>query len=175
MAHLPGMMPGCAVGEMLATDRERNARLPAGAWRPAGPPGEDSYPRQLVHRPRFLAPPSAGASPEAVMLRLTATVEPGQAGDLASTVLARAARPGAGASTIVLVLDGTVDSDCLEALALLQDRLRALGTCLRLVIGPRGSGQPREPAASTSVTSLAIHPSLRSAVLAVFAARLGPG
>jgi len=128
-----------------------------------------------VHRPRFLAPPSAGASPEAVMLRLTATVEPGQAGDLASTVLARAARPGAGASTIVLVLDGTVDSDCLEALALLQDRLRALGTCLRLVIGPRGSGQPREPAASTSVTSLAIHPSLRSAVLAVFAARLGPG
>lgn len=107
---------------------------------------------------------------------LTATVEPGQAGDLASAVLARAAEVAARPESVVLALDGAVDTRYLEELCSLQEKLRAFGTCLRLVIVPHGPRQQlREKAANTPKTPLAIYPSLRSAVLAAYAARLGPG
>jgi hypothetical protein len=109
---------------------------------------------------------------QASVLCLAATVEPGQAGDVTSTVLARVTSAGERGSTVVLALDGAVDADCLQALCSLQERLRALGVCLRLAIRPE---QSRNQAPSRSVTSLTIHPTLRSALLAAYAARLGPG
>jgi hypothetical protein len=108
-------------------------------------------------------------------LCLAATVGPRQFGDLASAVLARtAAGPGpqAGTVVLVLVLDGDIDAGWPEALGLLGQRLSALGTCLRLVITPQGAARQLRGEASAS---LAIHPNLRSAMLAAYAARLGPG
>jgi hypothetical protein len=128
-----------------------------------------------VRKPRFLAPSTAAGTSEALVLCLAATVQRGQTDDVTSTVLARAAESGAREGTVVLALDGAVDAECLQSLCSLQDRLRALGMCLRLAICPEEPGrQPRKQTAMRA-TSLAIHPTLRSALLATYAARLGPG
>ena len=129
-----------------------------------------------MRKPRFLALPRPRVSPEAFVVCLAATVEPGQAAGLTSAVVARAAKAGPRAGTVVLALAGAVDVGLVEALCSLQEELRSLGTCLRLVVVPQGPRQQlREQAASAPGTSLAIHPSVRSAVLAAYAARLGPG
>ena len=129
-----------------------------------------------MRKPLFLAPSRPEGTSEAVVLCLAVTVRPSQTDDTTSTVLARAAESGARAGTVVLVLDGAVDIGCLEALCSLQERLRARGMGLRLAIRPAEPlRQLRRETASTSVTSLAIHPTLRSALLAAYAARPGPG
>jgi len=129
-----------------------------------------------VRKPQFRARSRAEGIPEAFVLCLAATVGPGQADDVASTVLARAAECAAErrarAGTVVLALDGAVDADCLEALCCLQEGLRTLGMCLRLAIGP---GEPGRQPRTVAGNALAVHPTLRSALLATYAARLGPG
>ena len=129
-----------------------------------------------MRKPAFLVQSRAEGSSEASVLCLAATTEPGRADDVTGAVLARAATSGIRGGTVVLALDGAVDADCLEALCSLQDRLRALGMCLRLAVGPdEPRRQLRKEAASRVATSLAIHPTLRSALLATYAACLGPG
>jgi hypothetical protein len=129
-----------------------------------------------VRKPLFLVQSRAEGTSEASVLCLAATAEPSRADDVTSAVLARAATSGAPGGTVVLALDGTVDADCLEALCSLQERLHALGMCLRLAVGPdEPRRQLRKEAVSRPVTSLAIHPTLRSALLATYAAYLGPG
>ena len=128
-----------------------------------------------MRKPLFLVQSRAEGTSEASVLCLAATAEPGRADDVTSAVLARATS-GVPGGTVVLALDGAVDADCLEALCSLQERLHALGMCLRLAVGPdEPRRQLRKEAASRPVTSLAIHPTLRSALLATYAAYLGPG
>lgn len=128
-----------------------------------------------MRKPLFLVQSRAEGTSEASVLCLAATAEPGRADDVTSAVLARATS-GVPGGTVVLALDGAVDADCLEALCSLQERLHALGMCLRLAVGPdEPRRQLRKEAASRPVTSLAIHPTLRSALLATYAACLGPG
>ena len=129
-----------------------------------------------MRKPLFLVQSRAEGTSEASVLCLAATAEPGRTDDVTSAVLARAATSGVPGGTVVLALDGAVDADCLEALCSLQERLHALGMCLRLAVGPdEPRRQLRKEAASRPVTSLAIHPTLRSALLATYAAYLGPG
>lgn len=129
-----------------------------------------------MQKPLFLAQSRAEGTSEASVLCLAATAEVGRADEVTSAVLARAATSGVPGGTVVLALDGAVDADCLEALCSLQERLRALGMCLRLAVGPdEPRRQLRKEGASRPVTSLAIHPTLRSALLATYAACLGPG
>lgn len=124
----------------------------------------------------FLAQSRTEDTSEASVLCLAATAEPGRADDVTSAVLARAATAEVLGGTVVLALDGAVDTDCLEALCSLQERLHALGMCLRLAVGPdEPRRRLRKEVASRPVTSLAIHPTLRSALLATYAADLGPG
>ena len=129
-----------------------------------------------MQKPLFLARSRAEGTSEASVLCLAATAEPGRADDVTSAVLARAATSAVPGGTVVLALDGAVDADCLGPLCSLQERLRVLGMCLRLAVGPdEPRRQLRKEAASRPVTSLAIHPTLRSALLATYAACLGPG
>jgi hypothetical protein len=129
-----------------------------------------------VRKSLFLAQSRAEGTSEASVLCLAATAERGRADAVTSAVFARAATSEVPGGTVVLALDGAVDADCLEALRSLQERLRALGMCLRLAVGPdEPRRQLRKEAASRPVTSLAIHPTLRSALLATYAAYLGPG
>lgn len=129
-----------------------------------------------MRKPLFLAQSRAEDTSEASVLCLAATAEPGRADDVTSAVLARAATSEVSRGTVVLALDGAVDTDCLEALCSLQERLRALGMCLRVAVGPdEPRRQLRKEEVSRPVTSLAIHPTLRSALLATYAAHLGPG
>jgi hypothetical protein len=129
-----------------------------------------------VQKPLFLAQSRAEGPSEASVLCLAATAEVGRADDVTNAVLARAATSRVPGGTVVLALDGTVDADCLEALCSLQERLRALGMCLRLAVGPdEPRRRLRKEAASGPATSLAIHPTLRSALLATYASCLGPG
>jgi hypothetical protein len=129
-----------------------------------------------VRKPLFLAPSRTEGTPEAVVLCLAVTVGPSQSDDTTSTVLAYAAESGARAGTVILALDGAVDVGCLEALCSLQERLRVRGMGLRLAIRPEEPlRHVRKGTASPPVTSLAIHPTLRSALLATYAARPGPG
>ena len=129
-----------------------------------------------MRNPLFLARSRAEGTSEASVLCLAATAEPGRADDVTSAVLARAGTLGVRGGTVVLALDGAIEPDCLEALCSLQERLRSLGMCLRLAVGPdEPRRQLRKEAASRPVTPLAIHPTLRSALLASYAACLGPG
>ena len=124
-----------------------------------------------MRRPLFLALSREARAPEALVLCLTASVEPGQTDELTGIVLARAAEGGVRGGTVVLALDDAVDADCLAALYSLQERLRELGMCLRLAIRPEERHHLRKDATSR----LSIYHTLRSAVLATYAACLGPG
>jgi hypothetical protein len=121
------------------------------------------------------------------ILRLSGTLSPGQAHVLAGAVLARLAGPGwpagpgrAGASmpTVVLELEVTagIAADGEAALRSLHERLRMTGIRLRLVIaaGPLRD-RLRCAGCGPCAPALAVHPSLRSAVLAAYAELPGPG
>jgi anti-anti-sigma regulatory factor len=103
-------------------------------------------------------------------LRLSGAVRPGLAGELAAAVLARAAECG-GAATVVLELAGTAEIDAAgrAALCSLHSELRALGTSLRLVVTDRAAREALRGG------GLAVHPSMRCAVLAAYAELPGPG
>jgi anti-anti-sigma regulatory factor len=104
------------------------------------------------------------------ILRLSGAVPPGRGGELATAVLARTAESG-GAATVVLELAGTVEIDAAgrAALCSLHTELRALGTSLRLVVAARAARDGLRGG------GLAVHPSMRCAVLAAYAELPGPG
>jgi hypothetical protein len=111
------------------------------------------------------------------ILRLSGAAPPGQAGMLATAVLARLADYGT-AATVVLELEGAreIDAAGREALCFLHAALRARGSSLRVVVAARHArealcgGGP-----GPSADGLAVHPSMRSAVLAAYAELPGPG
>ena len=111
-------------------------------------------------------------------LRLASTLQPGQAGLLTDTVLARVLGRGREVGTVVLDLTaaGDIDADGCAALHGLHDRLRSIGTRLRVVAA---AGKLRDRLGEAGLTHRigpeAIHPSLRAAVLATYAALPGPG
>jgi hypothetical protein len=117
------------------------------------------------------------ARPEAAVLCLAATIWPGgRANDLSGAVLARLDESVSGVGAVVLAPDGDIDTTCLRAICVLHERLRARGIQLRLVTTTQEQAkQLLTSAVNGTVTSLAVHPSLRSAVLAACAALPGPG
>jgi hypothetical protein len=146
-----------------------------GGRRPARQPGNNS-PEAAMCITRFLPLSRTEAGAAASVLCLAATVAPETAGDLGGAVLARLAGSGCEVGTVVLVPDGDIDAAGLETMCTLHERLRARGIRLYLVIGtPETAQLLRTSTAGTTVTALAVHPSLRSAVLAACAALPGPG
>lgn len=131
--------------------------------------------RVMPPRTRALTLEHVGAP---AVLRLRITLAPGLAEVLAEAVLARVLAGNRAVGTLVLDL-GTgaeIDAATCDALHALDDRLRALGTRLRLVTG---SAQVRDRLRDSGLNhrlgSEAIHPSLRAAVLASYAGLPGPG
>ncbi len=146
-----------------------------GGTRPARQPGNNPA-GAAMRITRFLPLSRTEAGAAASVLCLAATVGPGTAGDLGGAVLARLAGSAGDVGTVVLAPDGDIDAACLEGMSALHEELRARGIQLYLVIGtPETAQLLRTPAAGPTVTPLAVHPSLRSAVLAACAALPGPG
>jgi hypothetical protein len=112
------------------------------------------------------------------VLRLTVTVDTGQAGQLPAAVAARLADCDCQAVTVVLTIDGDppADDTLRAALDVLQHGLRAQGA--RLVLVP-GTGTVRKYLEQTGPEAppspLAVYPTERSAVLASYAELVGPG
>lgn len=131
-------------------------------------PGRRDHPERRDRRNR----------PRITVLRLAAVLEPAVAELLTEAVLARVLACGRDVGTVVLDLGpGTeIEAESCAALHALHDCLRRLGTRLRLAAA---SAQARELFRSTGLTHQlgagAIHPSLRSAVLATYAELPGPG
>jgi hypothetical protein len=146
-----------------------------GGRRPTRPAGNDSV-EGAVWSFRILSLSRAEASAAASVLCLAATVRRGSASDLPGAVLARLAESARDVGTVVLAPDGDIDTGCLAAICALHEGLRARGIQLRLVSGtPETAQQLRTSAVSTTVTALAVHPTVRSAVLTAYAALPGPG
>ncbi len=124
---------------------------------------------------RFLPPPRGAAGTGAPVLCLAATCTADRASELSGAVLARLARSGHRAQTVVLALDGDIDAGCLRAMRALDECLHASGTRLRLVIEASDAARQSPSAGGEPFPSLTIHPSVRSAVLAGYAAIHGPG
>ena len=122
--------------------------------------------------------PARRRRPRIPGLCLSFTLEAGQAGALCEAVLARVLSCHRGVGTVVLDLGPGADLDAstCEALHDLHDRLRTLGTRLWLAAA---AGHTRERLRDSGLTHRlgggAIHPSLRAAVLATYAAMPGPG
>jgi hypothetical protein len=129
-----------------------------------------------VRRTRFLPVARAKARRQTSVVCLAATVTPGKAEELSNAVLARLAGSGPDAGTVVLALDGDIDSGCLQTVCTLHEGLQERGIRFRVVIGAQEAAQElRASAVSATVTALEVHPCLRSAVLAACAALPGPG
>ncbi|HEY6279561.1 MAG TPA: sodium-independent anion transporter [Streptosporangiaceae bacterium] len=116
--------------------------------------------------------------PRIVVLRLQADLSPGTASQLTRAVLARVRACRAGVGTLVLDLGaGTeIDGSGYAALADLGKRLRRLGTGLRVVAASRHARDLLlQPGLAGELGARSIHPTLRAAVLAAYAALPGPG
>jgi hypothetical protein len=125
-----------------------------------------------VRTTRFLPLSRAKARAEASVLCMAVTVQPSEAGDLRSAVLARLAESGRDTGTLVLAIDGDIDASCLQTVCALHEGLRARGIQFRLVTGTQDL---MTSASDATVSALEIHSSLRSAVLTACAALPGPG
>lgn len=111
------------------------------------------------------------------ILTLMCTVEPGRGKPLAAAVLARVTG-GCLPRTVVLDLGRTagLDEEACTALHRLLDGLHPAGIALRLASGhPRVRAQLADAGLSGRIGAGGIHPSVRAAVLAEYAARPGPG
>lgn len=134
----------------------------------------------VVHPSLQLSAPARRrrAASELPVLGLACTIRPGDCGRIVQAVLARALAPGRPAGTVVLALGaGTeLDAGACKALHALADQLEPTGIRLRLATS---SGPVREQLARNGlITRLgtgAICPSLRAAVLSVYAELPGPG
>ncbi len=112
------------------------------------------------------------------MLGLSCTPEPGSGVPVIWAVLARVLAGGRLAGTVALVLGpGTdLDADAGAALRIVADQLATAGVRLRLATScTRVRQQLADAGLARRLGESAIHPSLRSAVLAVYAGQPGPG
>ena len=171
-ARWPGARPAALAPATPAPAAPSPAPAPA-AERLGRPAGADD-----LACPGEPTRPASRRRPRIPLLRLGLTLEAGQAGALTEVVLARVLSCRRGVETVVLDLGPGADLDAstCEALHALHDRLRALSTRLWLVAA---AGHTRERLRDSGLThrlgSGAIHPSLRAAVLATYAAMPGPG
>lgn len=110
-------------------------------------------------------------------LGLASELRPGEAGMLTDSVLAWVLGRGCEVGTVVLDLTTTddIDADGCAALQALHDRLRSIGTRLRVVARGTVPDRLREAGLTRNLGTEAIHPSMRAAVLASYAALPGPG
>jgi anti-anti-sigma regulatory factor len=155
---------------------------PPARWPPARWPGPRSPVLAMPRAPeleRTAAPEPAPEYPRrhVPVLRLTSTLQPGEAGLLADSVLARVVGGGCEVGTVVLDLTTADDigTDGCTALHALHDSLRSVGTQLRVVARGAVRDRLREAGLTQRLAPGAIHPSLRAAVLASYAALPGPG
>jgi MFS superfamily sulfate permease-like transporter len=127
--------------------------------------------------PDALAAPEFPARRHVPVLGLTSTLQPGDAGLLTDSVLARVRGGGFQVGTVVLDLTTAddIDADGCTALHALHDGLRSIGTQLRVVAHATVRNRLREAGLTQRLGPEAIHPSLRAAVLASYAALPGPG
>jgi hypothetical protein len=156
------------------------ARWPPGRW-----PGPRSPVLAMPQAPELerTAGPEPKAAPEfpagrhVPVLGLTSALQPGEAGLLTDSVLARVLGGGCQVGTVVLDLTTAddIDADGCTALHALHDSLRSIGTQLRLVAHGAVRDRLREAGLTQRLGPGAIHPSLRAAVLASYAALPGPG
>jgi hypothetical protein len=112
------------------------------------------------------------------VLRLTVTVNSGQACELPGAVAARLAGCEHRTAAVILTVGGDppADGTLRDALNALQHSLRALGAQLVLVAGEAAVRKYLEQAGpEASASALAVHPTQRSAVLASYAELSGPG
>jgi hypothetical protein len=106
------------------------------------------------------------------------SMDGGQGGRLADTVLRRVLGCGCPVGTVVLDLGqaAELDADACAALLAVHERLTAIGTRLRLAASTKGL---LDSAAGREVLEQlgrdAVHPSFRAALLASYAALPGPG
>lgn len=152
--------------------RDRPRRGWAGRWLPGrardGGRGRRRPPQEAV-------PPG----PLAPVLRLSASLAPGQAATLAESVMARVRRAAGPVSGIALDLTRAATDigweEC-AALRALHDRLGATGIRLRLAVANRHLRATLEEEAVVShIGAGAVHPSLHTALLAFYAELPGPG
>lgn len=121
--------------------------------------------------------PARPPAPGYPVLHLTVAPAAGQAGEVASTVLARVASCGGEVGAVILTLevDPPPSSVPCEALYALGRGLRESCIRLHLVISDRDALESVEQYSPKGMESpLAAHPSLRSAVLASYAELPGP-
>lgn len=114
-------------------------------------------------------------SSAAAVLCLVVTLRPGMAGHLCAAVLERLAESADDVGTVVLAPEGDIDAGCLRSICVLHESLHARGVQLRLVIETPEMTEKFRASAATATAAPAVHPSLRAAVLAAFAALPGPG
>lgn len=150
------------------------APAPAPAMEPLGPPA--AGPDDLPGRAAPIRPDRRGCA-RIPVLRLGLTLAPGQAGVLTEAVLARVTcNRTVGTVVLELGAGSEIDAAACDALHALHDRLRGLGTGLRLVAGSMHVRDGlRHGGLTHRLGSEAIHPSLRAAVLATYAGLPGPG
>jgi len=123
----------------------------------------------------------AAARPPRVQLTclaVTCSLDGGQAGRLADAIVHRVVHSSCPVGTVVLDLGPvtTVDAEACAAILSVHHRLTAIGTRLRLAAS---AGGLRSGLADAGITQQlgrdAIHPSVRSAMLAAYAGLPGPG
>jgi hypothetical protein len=111
-------------------------------------------------------------------LAVTCPLEGCQASKLADAIVRRVLHSGCPVGTVVLDLGPvtSVDTEACAAILSVHLRLTAIGTRLRLAASARGLPDGLADAGITQQLGRdAIHPSVRSAVLATYAALPGPG
>ncbi|MGH3170046.1 MAG: hypothetical protein ACRDN0_29705, partial [Trebonia sp.] len=138
------------------------------------------HPPRVRRRKRFLSLSREETGPAASVLCLVATLRPGMASHLCGAVLARLAESADDVGTVVLAPEGDIDTGCLASMCVLHESLHARGIQLRLVIGTQEMTEKFRASAvtvtaATATPAPAVHPSLRAAMLAAFAALPGPG
>jgi anti-anti-sigma regulatory factor len=126
--------------------------------------------------PEPLAAPQFPARSHVPVLGLTSTLQPGEAGLLTDRVLARVLGGGqVGTVVLDLTTADDIDADGCTALHALHESLRSIGTQLRVVAHGAVRDRLRAAGLTQRLGRGAIHPSLRAAVLASYAALPGPG
>lgn len=138
---------------------------------------------QAVARPDARADRRAGvrantATAEILCLGLSISLETGQIHRLADTICERVLGSARQVGTVILDLraGADIDGDSRAALLSLHHRLASMGTRLRITAGCRQlAARLREDDLPRHLGADAIHDSVRSAVLATYAALPGPG
>jgi MFS superfamily sulfate permease-like transporter len=118
------------------------------------------------------------AQAQLTCLAVTCSLEGGQAGRLADEIVRRVLHSSYPVGTVVLDLGpvSSIDAEACAAILSVHQRLTTTGTRLRLAASARGLPDGLADAGITQQLGRdAIHPSVRSAMLAAYAALPGPG